>query len=381
MARRKSRFLKGVVVIAVLLLVAAPAYAQSGSSPFSFLKPWIEKEIFGKGKQNAEPPPAEAPTGALPEGDSAAAPPPPDAAAVDAGASEAPPLGADGNSALRGGAETGADTGAGTAVSAPEAGEPPPQASEPSPDEPSAGVATDEPGSDLATPPADEPKPEPLRFAALAGRSAAATMALIGPIADDLGRLLDRPVEFLPFPSYDAMIDAQVERRIDGGFYSAAAFVLADSRCSCLEPLVAPRAFDGTLAYHAIIVVRADSGIRSTADLEGKVVAMGAEDSIGARRMQLAGLMAEGVDPATTFGSVIETDSAEAAVRLVAAGRADAAFAWSSLAGRVEDGYSQRHAERACRRRRGRHAGSGDRLALAADRAWAFRADADARRD
>ena len=136
-------------------------------------------------------------------------------------------------------------------------------------------------------------------------------MALVGPIADDLGNLLERPVEFLPFPSYAAMIDAQVERRIDGGFFSAAAFALADARCGCLEPLVAPRAFDGTLAYHAIIVARAGSGIASVADLAGKSVAVGAQDSLGARRMQLAGLMAEGVDPAATFGAVVETDSAE----------------------------------------------------------------------
>ncbi len=146
------------------------------------------------------------------------------------------------------------------------------------------------------------------------------------------------------------MIDAQVERRIDGGFYSAAAFAIADARCGCLEPLVAPRAADGTLAYNAIIVARAGCRrSRSLADLQGKSVAIAAADSIGARRMQLAGLMSEGIDPASAFASVIEVQSAEEAVRLVAAGRADAAFAWSSLAGRADAGYSQRHADEPCR--------------------------------
>jgi phosphonate transport system substrate-binding protein len=166
-------------------------------------------------------------------------------------------------------------------------------------------------------------------------------MNALGPVAVYLQEQLTRPVEFLPMASYDVMIDAQAQRRIDGGFYSAAAFALSDARCRCLEPLVAPRASDGTLAYHAVIVTRAASGISSVADLEGRTVAGGADDSIGARRMQLAGLMAEGVDPASFFGDVRDVGSAEEAVRLVAAGGADAAFAWTSLTGAAERGYSR----------------------------------------
>jgi phosphonate transport system substrate-binding protein len=166
-------------------------------------------------------------------------------------------------------------------------------------------------------------------------------MAAVGPIADDLAAALGRPVELLPLFSYGAMIDALTERRIDGGFFSTAAFALADARCDCLEPLVAPRAADGTLAYHAVIVVRSDSGIATLADLGGKTVAVGAADSIGSRRTQLAGLLSEGFDPAQILGAVLEVDAADKAVRLVAAGAADAAFGWSSLAGDVAGGYTR----------------------------------------
>jgi phosphonate transport system substrate-binding protein len=175
----------------------------------------------------------------------------------------------------------------------------------------------------------------------LAGSSAAATMAAVGPIADEIGAIVDRPVELLAMTSYGAMIEAQVERRVDGGFYSASAFALADMRCHCLEPIVAPRASDGTMAYHAVIVARAHSGIASAPDLEGKTIAVGGADSVGARRMQLAGLMASGVDPAAFFGGVIDAGSANDAVRLVRDGVADAAFAWSSMSGDVGSGYSR----------------------------------------
>jgi phosphate/phosphite/phosphonate ABC transporter binding protein len=186
-----------------------------------------------------------------------------------------------------------------------------------------------------------EQGPPPLRFAVLAGSSAAATIATVGPIADEIGAIVDRPVELLAMVSYAAMIDAQAELRLDGGFYSASAFALADMRCHCLEPIVAPRASDGTLAYHAVIVAKADSDIESAFDLEGKTVAMGGADSIGARRMQLAGLMASGMDPASFFGGVLEVGSANDAVRLMRDGIVDAAFAWSSLSGDARNGYSR----------------------------------------
>ena len=198
--------------------------------------------------------------------------------------------------------------------------------------------------TETATPaiaPEVEPRREPLRFAVLAGRSAAATIAALAPVQRELGAVLARPVEILPISSYEAMIDAQDQRRIDGGFYSAAAFAFAQARCRCLDSIVAPRAADGAIAYHAIIVARTGSGIGTIADLKGKTVVAVAGDSLGSRQMQLAGLMAEGNDPEELFGAVLTVSSAEEGVRLVAAGSADAAFAWSSLAGAPEQGYSR----------------------------------------
>jgi phosphonate transport system substrate-binding protein len=167
-----------------------------------------------------------------------------------------------------------------------------------------------------------------------------ATMRAIEPVAEALTGTLGREVEILPLSSYAAMIDAQGQRRIDGGFYSASSFALAEANCRCLEPIVAPAAADGSVAYYAIIVAAPEYGIASVAGLQGKTVAMGEEDSIGGRRMQLAGLLAEGVDP-SRFGAVREVESAEEAVRLVVSGEADAAFAWSSMTGDLQNGYSR----------------------------------------
>jgi phosphonate transport system substrate-binding protein len=323
-----------------LLVVASPAFAQDdGGGALRFLKPWIEKQLFGR--ETSEPeaaPTTPAAPATNPPATSEAAPP--DQTSPVTEAPDASVTGDDTPPATTPEGESGADL-RGT-VSAPD--------DTADPDSANSDIAGPEsaPPDDAMVEPETvvpgvpvEAKPEALRFAVLAGRSISATMATIGPVADELQTMLGRPVEILPLASYDAMVDAQSQRRIDGGFYSAAAFAAADTACACLEPLVAPKAADGTLAYHAVIVARAGAGIASLADLVGKTVAIGAADSLGTHRLQLAGLLSDGLDPSTTFGAVLEVGSAEAAVNLVATGVADAAFAWSSMTGDVESGYSR----------------------------------------
>jgi phosphonate transport system substrate-binding protein len=319
--RTVHRFFLGGLAVAAVLLALPPALAQEeGGGPLDFIRPWLEREILGRGSAKPEEPP----TGSVPTGQDS-----------DAGNDDAGP-------SLRG------ENGGEGPVPAPDAGvnEPAPEGESVMPEagDPAASGSAREEGRAV---PADEPPaipidpgPEPLRFAVLAGRTPLATLAAVAPVATDLGDILGRPVELLPLPTYAAMIDAQIDRRIDGGFYSALAFALAETRCSCLEPLVAPRASDGTLGYHAIIVARAGSGIDDASDLAGRSVAVAAEDSIGGRRMQFAGLAAEGIEP-SALGHVLSVASPEAGVRLVALGEVDAAFAWSSLKGAVETGYTR----------------------------------------
>jgi phosphonate transport system substrate-binding protein len=88
-------------------------------------------------------------------------------------------------------------------------------------------------------------------------------------------------------------------------------------------------------------VAPADSGIASLADLEGKTVALGAADSVAGRRLQLAGLVAEKIDPEAVFGAVMQLESGDAALRAMVRGEADAAFVWSSMSGDQATGYSR----------------------------------------
>jgi phosphonate transport system substrate-binding protein len=137
------------------------------------------------------------------------------------------------------------------------------------------------------------------------------------------------------------MIESQKLGRIDGGFYSASAYALAQSACHCLEPLVAPAASDGTSAYFAILVTNSDASPEDLAGLKGKSVAVAAADSVGGRRMPLAALLAEGIDVESFFSDIRDVGSAQQAVRLMISGEVDAAFAWTSLSGDIAAGYSR----------------------------------------
>ena len=181
---------------------------------------------------------------------------------------------------------------------------------------------------------ADQPvkvEVNPLRLGVVPSGQAAATIAALQPLRDSLAAKLGRPVEILPIVTYSALIDAQTLQRIDGGLFTASAYAAAEAMCHCLEPLATPAAEDGSAAYQALIVVRPESGITAAAGLQGKVVATAGPGSVGGRRMQLAGLMAEGLDVKTLFGTVRTMPSAIDAVRLVLQGEADAAFAWGPV--------------------------------------------------
>lgn len=307
-------------VAAALAGSASLASAQEIEGPLRFLKPWLEGLT--------EPQPNAAATPADPVPPRQLGEPPADVLPED-------------------GAEAGLDGAALRSAIAP--GEAAPSASS----EAATGEALADPvgaaeGEASAVPPPGddaipqaEPILQPLRLGVIGGSDPAAMIRAVEPWTGKLGRLLGRTVEILPMSSYGAMIDAQALERIDGGFYSAAAFSAAQARCACLEPIVAPAAFDGSVAYHAIIVARRDSGISSIADLRGRTIVSGAIDSIGSRRLQLAALIAEGVDVEGDLNPVRNAGSAEEAVRIVAGAGADAAFAWSSLSGDLVTGYSR----------------------------------------
>jgi phosphonate transport system substrate-binding protein len=168
-----------------------------------------------------------------------------------------------------------------------------------------------------------------------------AFLRALEPFRVAIAKTLGRPAEILPFSDFTAMIDAQALHRIDLGFYSTSAYALADKACSCLDPLVAPAAADGSMVFHGIVVARRNSGIASIDDLKGREIAAGPADSVGSRRVQMAELSAGGIDAGSYFSGVKTSRNAFDAILMVRDDHVDAAFTWSSLTGNAGSGYSR----------------------------------------
>ncbi|MYZ48680.1 phosphate/phosphite/phosphonate ABC transporter substrate-binding protein [Propylenella binzhouense] len=180
-----------------------------------------------------------------------------------------------------------------------------------------------------------------LRIGVVPRGPAAKALAALQPVRQGLERAIGRPVEILPFASYSALVDAQAERRVEVAMLSAAAFADLQARCGCAEPVAAPAAEDGGIAYYGVLIVRSDAGKTRLEDLRGARLIAGPADSIGARRLQFAALAAEGIDPASFFGAIGTVASPVEALRQVLAGKADAALGWSSMEGEAAAGYSR----------------------------------------
>ena len=179
-----------------------------------------------------------------------------------------------------------------------------------------------------------------LRVGFLATASAGADLTRLEPFRAYLAARIGLPVELVPATTDAALIDAETSGGVQYAISSSLSYVTATAMCDCVEPLPAPTAADGSRGYYSVLVVRADSPIRDLASAAGARLAMSAADSVAGRLVPLKAFAAAGVDPATHFSALFEAPGPRAAVAALFDGRADAAIAWSSLAGDAPAGYS-----------------------------------------
>lgn len=178
-----------------------------------------------------------------------------------------------------------------------------------------------------------------VRVGILAGLNQSYLQAQMEPFRAYLQDRLGVTIELVPAADYPTMMAAQMAGGLQIAFLSASAFAATSVACAaCVEPLVVPTTPDGIAGYHAILVVPAGSLIDDPADLRGRRLAVSADDSIAGRLLPLR-LFADAGVPETEI-QLVERASPEAAIAAMLAGEADAALAWSSLAGNRAAGFA-----------------------------------------
>lgn len=178
-----------------------------------------------------------------------------------------------------------------------------------------------------------------LRIGVLTGPESSYRLATLEPFRVYLQDRIGIPVEIVPAATYGALIDAEINNRVQYAVYSATSYATAVVECQCVEAIGAPVAADGALGFHSILLTTADGGIASLADARGKSIALAAPDSVAGRLVPAQAFTDEGIVPDDYFSRVATVADPEAAITALLDGSVDVAVGWSSLTGSVDTGY------------------------------------------
>ena len=150
-----------------------------------------------------------------------------------------------------------------------------------------------------------------------------AQMQRYQPLAAALSRELDMEVELTMMSRYGNIIDRLRNQQLDAAFLGSLTAALAIVQLD-IEPLARPVVQDGSGTNRGQLFVRKDSGIRTAADLRGKVMAFVDPASTAGYLFPLAWLKENGADDyRTLFKEYFFAGSHDAAIDAVLKKQAD----------------------------------------------------------
>ena len=151
------------------------------------------------------------------------------------------------------------------------------------------------------------------------------------------------PVRLFTPADYNGVIQGLLGDALDMAWLGASAYAavyVADE--DKIEPVLVKTNLDGSYTYHSIGFARADSGITSLDDMEGKSFAFGAPSSTSGSLMPNVELPAEGYS--MTEGEYLSrigfSGGHEQSIIAVVNGDYDAGVTWADGQGAWEDGYN-----------------------------------------
>ncbi len=138
-------------------------------------------------------------------------------------------------------------------------------------------------------------------------------MALRKFLSDRLGI----SVNFTSLSRYGNIIERFSSEKMDGAFFGSFTYGLAHHQIG-VEPIVRPVNLDGTSTYRGYIFVRADSGIRTVADMRGKRFVFVDHATTAGYLFPLAWFRQKGIDDLSAYlGDIFFAGSHDAAVQAV----------------------------------------------------------------
>jgi phosphonate transport system substrate-binding protein len=144
-----------------------------------------------------------------------------------------------------------------------------------------------------------------------------------GPIVKYLESALGMKVEFTPVSDYPAAVEAMVNKNVDMVWFGGFTYVQASNRSGGKVIPIAHRVED--TKFQSVFITKADSGIKSLADLKGKQVSFGSQSSTSGHLMPRSYLLQANIDPDKDFKRVAYSGAHDATIASVVSGKVDAA--------------------------------------------------------
>ena len=182
------------------------------------------------------------------------------------------------------------------------------------------------------------------RIGILGGENAQDRLNSYQCLADYTTEALGVEVKLFAPADYNGVIQGLLGGTIDMAWLGASAYAatyLQDPEA--VEPVLVKVNLDGSIGYHSIGFARADSGITSLADMQGKVFGFGDPNSTSGYLIPSIEIpMATGgtMESGDYFGEVTFTGGHEQTIVAVANGDVDAGVTWADGQGAWEDGYN-----------------------------------------
>ncbi len=156
--------------------------------------------------------------------------------------------------------------------------------------------------------------------------------------------LLGVPTKIFTPADYDGVIQGLLGGTIDMAWLGASAYAktyLTDPEA--VDVVLVKTNLDGSYAYHSIGIARVDSGIKSLADMKGKVFGFGDPNSTSGYLIPSVEIPQEtgaSMENGDYFGEVRFTGGHEQTIVAVANGDVDAGVTWADGQGDWADGYN-----------------------------------------
>ncbi|TNC71323.1 phosphonate ABC transporter substrate-binding protein [Rubellimicrobium roseum] len=151
------------------------------------------------------------------------------------------------------------------------------------------------------------------------------------------------PVSLFAPADYNGVIQGLLGGTLDMAWLGASSYaaVYVDNP-DAVEPVLVKTNLDGSFTYHSIGIARADSGVASLADMEGKRFGFGDPNSTSGYLIPLVEIPAQGYSmvPGEYFGDVVFTGGHEQTILAVANGDVDAGVTWADGLGDWAEGYN-----------------------------------------